>query len=98
VTAGFKLRLILLAVALLLATGCAPDRGTVTRTWSSFSSGKWTYWLCAKDDKGTEGCQQVPAYTFAARRTCRTCRTARPYVIPRSLGECLPCAYPKEYL
>jgi hypothetical protein len=27
-----------------------------------------------------------------ARRTCPTCRAERPYVIPRSLGECLPCA------
>jgi hypothetical protein len=26
-----------------------------------------------------------------ARRTCRTCRHVRPYFIPRSLGECLPC-------
>jgi len=27
-----------------------------------------------------------------ARRTCPTCRQVRPYVIPRSLGECLPCS------
>jgi hypothetical protein len=27
-----------------------------------------------------------------ARRTCPTCRQLRPYVIPRSLGECLDCA------
>jgi hypothetical protein len=27
-----------------------------------------------------------------ARRTCRTCSTARDYYIPRSLGECLDCA------
>ncbi|MEV6601350.1 RRQRL motif-containing zinc-binding protein [Actinoplanes sp. NPDC051346] len=26
-----------------------------------------------------------------ARRTCSTCRRVRPYVIPRSLGECLTC-------
>jgi hypothetical protein len=26
-----------------------------------------------------------------ARRTCPTCRIVRPYVIPRSLGECLTC-------
>jgi hypothetical protein len=30
-----------------------------------------------------------------ARRTCPTCRHERPYVIPRSLGECLPCASPE---
>jgi hypothetical protein len=29
---------------------------------------------------------------LAARRTCPTCRTERPYTIPRSLGECLDCA------
>jgi hypothetical protein len=32
-----------------------------------------------------------------ARRTCRTCGQVRPYYIPRSLGECLPCANPEEY-
>jgi hypothetical protein len=29
-----------------------------------------------------------------ARRTCPTCRRVRPYCIPRSLGECLPCSDP----
>ncbi|MEU7948487.1 RRQRL motif-containing zinc-binding protein [Micromonospora taraxaci] len=33
---------------------------------------------------------------LTARRTCRVCRTVRPYFIPRSLGECLTCAYPQE--
>ncbi|MGC5309263.1 RRQRL motif-containing zinc-binding protein [Micromonospora zamorensis] len=33
---------------------------------------------------------------LTARRTCRICRTVRPYFIPRSLGECLACAYPQE--
>jgi hypothetical protein len=32
------------------------------------------------------------ANAMQARRTCSTCRQLRPYVIPRSLGECLPCA------
>lgn len=27
-----------------------------------------------------------------ARRTCQSCRQVRPYVIPRSLGECLTCS------
>lgn len=31
-----------------------------------------------------------------ARQTCPTCRVLRPYYIPRSLGECLTCAYPEE--
>ncbi|WBC17736.1 hypothetical protein O7600_13310 [Micromonospora sp. WMMA1998] len=33
---------------------------------------------------------------LTARRTCPTCATVRPYFIPRSLGECLACAYPLE--
>lgn len=31
-----------------------------------------------------------------ARRVCATCRTERPYYIPRSLGECTPCASPED--
>ncbi|MGW5258908.1 RRQRL motif-containing zinc-binding protein [Streptomyces sp. NPDC004012] len=30
----------------------------------------------------------------AARRTCPQCRTDAGYVIPASLGTCVPCAYP----
>ncbi|MFI6261365.1 RRQRL motif-containing zinc-binding protein [Micromonospora sp. NPDC051006] len=33
---------------------------------------------------------------LTARRTCPTCGTVRPYFIPRSLGECIDCAYPQE--
>ena len=33
------------------------------------------------------------AAAMRARRTCPTCRQVRPYRIPRSLGECLTCAY-----
>ncbi|MEU7601490.1 RRQRL motif-containing zinc-binding protein [Streptomyces sp. NPDC040724] len=42
----------------------------------------------------------TPAKTAAlakantARRTCPTCRTDAGYVIPASLGMCVPCAYP----
>lgn len=32
------------------------------------------------------------AKALAARRTCSTCGEVRPYEIPRSLGECPPCA------
>ena len=41
---------------------------------------------------------QLRAITAAllARRTCPTCCQVRPYYIPRSLGECLACAYPEE--
>ncbi|WP_329023343.1 RRQRL motif-containing zinc-binding protein [Streptomyces sp. NBC_00690] len=31
-----------------------------------------------------------------ARRTCPACRADRGYVIPISLGICVPCAYPEE--
>jgi hypothetical protein len=31
-----------------------------------------------------------------ARRTCPQCRTDAGYVIPASLGVCVPCAYPDE--
>ncbi|MEU4355693.1 RRQRL motif-containing zinc-binding protein [Streptomyces virginiae] len=31
-----------------------------------------------------------------ARRTCPTCRRDAGYVIPASLGMCVPCAYPEE--
>ncbi|MFJ3827814.1 hypothetical protein ACIPWI_07570 [Streptomyces sp. NPDC090046] len=31
----------------------------------------------------------------AARRTCPACRTDAGYVIPASLGMCVPCAYPE---
>jgi len=31
------------------------------------------------------------AAAMRARRTCPTCRIVRPYIIPRSLGECLTC-------
>ncbi|KOV14070.1 hypothetical protein ADK91_08140 [Streptomyces sp. XY511] len=32
----------------------------------------------------------------AARRWCPTCRRDAGYVIPASLGMCVPCAYPDE--
>ncbi|WP_432021347.1 RRQRL motif-containing zinc-binding protein [Streptomyces sp. 1222.5] len=31
-----------------------------------------------------------------ARRICPTCRRDAGYVIPASLGECAPCAYPEH--
>jgi hypothetical protein len=31
-----------------------------------------------------------------ARMRCPTCRIVRPYYIPRSLGECLNCAYSED--
>jgi hypothetical protein len=32
----------------------------------------------------------------AARRLCPQCRRAAGYVIPASLGMCVPCAYPDD--
>ncbi|MEV7624251.1 RRQRL motif-containing zinc-binding protein [Actinoplanes sp. NPDC089786] len=32
------------------------------------------------------------AKAMRARRTCRSCEQVRPYIIPRSLGECLTCS------
>ncbi|WP_433572835.1 RRQRL motif-containing zinc-binding protein [Streptomyces sp. CA-251247] len=33
---------------------------------------------------------------MTARRTCPACRMDAGYVIPASLGTCVPCAYPEE--
>lgn len=40
----------------------------------------------------TEGQRRGLAAAMLARRTCPTCRTVREYVIPTSLGSCVPCA------
>lgn len=36
------------------------------------------------------------AAAMAARRTCPNCRKDAGYCIPRSLGMCVPCAYPED--
>lgn len=36
------------------------------------------------------------AKAMRARRTCPACRMDAGYVIPTSLGMCVPCAYPEE--
>ncbi|GGT99350.1 RRQRL motif-containing zinc-binding protein [Streptomyces lateritius] len=36
------------------------------------------------------------ALAMLARRTCPQCRLDAGYVIPRSLGTCVSCAYPNE--
>lgn len=38
----------------------------------------------------------APAKAMQARRTCPSCQTDAGYVIPTSLGMCVPCAYPEE--
>jgi hypothetical protein len=42
----------------------------------------------------TSAQRRAIAAALTARRTCPTCRQVRNYYIPRSLGECLACAYP----
>ncbi|MER5412584.1 RRQRL motif-containing zinc-binding protein [Streptomyces virginiae] len=44
----------------------------------------------------TEAKAVALAKANTARRTCPTCRRDAGYVIPASLGECVPCAYPEE--
>lgn len=44
----------------------------------------------------TPGKWAAHAAAMLARRTCPACRTDAGYVIPGSLGCCVPCAYPDE--
>ncbi|MBX9364875.1 RRQRL motif-containing zinc-binding protein [Streptomyces sp. WAC04114] len=44
----------------------------------------------------TPGKRAALAKAMRARRTCPVCRTEAGYVIPGSLGMCVPCAYPEE--
>lgn len=52
---------------------------------------------CAKPVRPmTPGKRSALAKAMLARRTCPSCRTDAGYVIPISLGMCVPCAYPEE--
>lgn len=42
----------------------------------------------------TAGKRAALAKAMRARRTCPACATDAGYVIPTSLGMCVPCAYP----
>ncbi|MGW2352121.1 RRQRL motif-containing zinc-binding protein [Actinacidiphila glaucinigra] len=44
----------------------------------------------------TPGKRRALAAAMLARRTCPQCGTDAGYVIPSSLGVCVPCAYPEE--
>ncbi|MEW2608908.1 RRQRL motif-containing zinc-binding protein [Streptomyces sp. NPDC047880] len=44
----------------------------------------------------TPGKRAALAKAMRARRTCPVCLTEAGYVIPGSLGMCVPCAYPDE--
>ncbi|MEV6543410.1 RRQRL motif-containing zinc-binding protein [Streptomyces sp. NPDC051665] len=44
----------------------------------------------------TPGKRAALAKAMRARRTCPVCRQDAGYVIPGSLGMCVPCAYPEE--
>ncbi|MER7003565.1 RRQRL motif-containing zinc-binding protein [Dactylosporangium sp. NPDC000555] len=54
----------------------------------------YLYRLDLARPKRTASAAQLRAVGRAllARRTCSTCGEAKPYFIPRSLGECLDCA------
>ncbi|MFE9683029.1 RRQRL motif-containing zinc-binding protein [Streptomyces sp. NPDC006285] len=43
----------------------------------------------------TPGRRAALAKAMCARRTCPSCRRDAGYVIPLSLGMCVPCAYPE---
>lgn len=45
----------------------------------------------------TPGRRAALAKANAARRTCPSCRRDAGYVIPTTLGTCVPCAYPDLY-
>ncbi|MFI7093418.1 RRQRL motif-containing zinc-binding protein [Streptomyces lydicus] len=44
----------------------------------------------------TAGRRAALARAMAARRMCPNCRTDAGYCIPRSLGMCVPCAFPDD--
>ncbi|MFG2397727.1 RRQRL motif-containing zinc-binding protein [Streptomyces lydicus] len=44
----------------------------------------------------TAGRRAALARAMAARRMCPNCRKDAGYCIPRSLGMCVPCAYPDD--
>ncbi|RDD88507.1 RRQRL motif-containing zinc-binding protein [Streptomyces parvulus] len=44
----------------------------------------------------TPGKRVALAKAMCARRTCPACQADAGYVIPTSLGMCVPCAYPEE--
>ncbi|MYS46061.1 hypothetical protein GTY23_33685 [Streptomyces sp. SID5998] len=44
----------------------------------------------------TEAKRRALQCAMRARRTCPQCRTDAGYVIPTSLGVCVPCAYPDD--
>ncbi|MFD9936288.1 RRQRL motif-containing zinc-binding protein [Streptomyces massasporeus] len=44
----------------------------------------------------TPGKRAALAKAMRARRTCPVCRMEAGYVIPGSLGMCVPCAYPED--
>lgn len=44
----------------------------------------------------TPGKRRALAAAMRARRTCPACRRDAGYVIPTSLGACVPCAHPEE--
>ena len=52
---------------------------------------RWIVDLAQPKRTATPAQMRALAAATRARRTCPTCRIVRPYIIPRSLGECLTC-------
>ncbi len=85
----------------LRAHGLSPGRQPIAAQilWHGVGGTRtaYLYRLDLARPKRTASAAQLAALAKAmqARRTCATCQRLRPYVIPRSLGECLTCASPE---
>jgi hypothetical protein len=66
--------------------------------WGPANRPRWAYLyridLAAPKRAMTPARSAAVAAMNAAHRVCSTCRTDVGYRIPRSLGECVDCAYP----
>ncbi|AVT39141.1 RRQRL motif-containing zinc-binding protein [Plantactinospora sp. BB1] len=86
----------------LRSAGLCPGRQPVAAQimWAGVGGTRiaYLYRLDLARPKRTATAAQLVAIgkALAARRTCPTCGVVRPYCIPRSLGECVDCAYPQE--
>lgn len=86
----------------LTAAGLRPGGQPVAAQvlWSGVGGTRTAYLyrvdLAAPKRTATPAQRVAIGKALTARRTCPTCRQVWPYFIPRSLGECLTCAYPQE--
>ncbi|MFC4146814.1 RRQRL motif-containing zinc-binding protein [Micromonospora mangrovi] len=86
----------------LTAAGLRPGGQPVAAQilWSGVGGTRAAYLyrvdLAAPKRTATPAQRAAIGKALTARRTCPTCGTVRSYFIPRSLGECLACAFPQE--